>query len=75
MPPVLWAEVLTPTYCEDIGLPWAVVFAFKDRWRRMTVRTRWEGLTEQSQSHMVSQNPRRTKQNQSPIVLKTAGTA
>ena len=37
MPPVLWAEVLTPTYCEDIGLPWAVVFSFKDRWRRMQV--------------------------------------
>jgi bacteriorhodopsin len=29
--------VLTPTYCEDIGLPWAVVFSFKDRWRRMQV--------------------------------------
>jgi len=29
--------VLTPVYCEDIGLPWPVVFSFKDRWRRMQV--------------------------------------
>jgi bacteriorhodopsin len=26
--------VLTKAYCMEIGLPWAFVFAFKDKWRR-----------------------------------------
>jgi hypothetical protein len=26
--------VLTKQYCSEIGLPWAFVFAFKDKWRR-----------------------------------------
>jgi bacteriorhodopsin len=29
--------VLTQPYCEDIGLPWSLVFAFRDQWRRMQV--------------------------------------
>merc|ERR1719337_718044 len=29
--------VLTQTYCEEVNLPWAFVFSFKDRWRRMKV--------------------------------------
>jgi len=53
--------VLTPTYCEDIGLPWAVVFSFKDRWRRMQVNNAdaWqlkERMMQQQEQQMTMRN-------------------
>jgi bacteriorhodopsin len=58
--------VLTPTYCEDIGLPWAVVFSFKDRWRRMQVNNAdaWQ-LKERM---MQQQGQQMTMRNYDPMM-------